>query len=79
MSIPYEVCSLKVGSPWALLPWTKEMYGHIDDHALKRAAENFLAVQWLELYASSVEGPDSVTGWGAKIHTSCMVWSKQKN
>lgn len=68
MSVPYEMCSLKVGSPWTLLPWTKEMYGHIDGHALKRAAENFLAVQWLELYAFSAEGPGSVTGRGADSH-----------
>ena len=36
----------------------------------------FLAVQWLGLHASSVEGMGSIPGWGTKIpHT---VWQKKK-
>ena len=38
--------------------------------------EDSLAVQWLELHASTVGGAGLIPGWGTKI--SHVAWSSQK-
>ena len=37
-----------------------------------------LAVQWLELHASTAEGLGSISGEGTKIPTSCLVQAKRR-